>query len=173
MGRYLITLGDFLKNAGIAGMAYLLEKNGARKGIEYGVTEDGQALWLDAEFADQADWTDLYFKAFTAYFGPSTVYQGVTDRIKECLKKIEAGKWEAEKWEKDSLKFISEKLLSNSYQAGYENIKGKIEHPEVYEKLKLSKLNDRMDVEELQERLKELQSFIAQPICQETFMMKS
>ena len=76
-----------MKNAGIAGMAYLLEKNGARKGIEYGVTEDGQALWLDAEFADQADWTDLYFKAFTAYFGPSTVYQGVTDRIKECLEK--------------------------------------------------------------------------------------
>ena len=82
MERYLITLGDFLKNAGIAGMAYLLEQGGAQKGAEYGVTEDGQALWLDAEFADQADWTDLYFKAFTRYFGPSTVYQGITDRIK-------------------------------------------------------------------------------------------
>ena len=173
MERYLITLGDFLKNAGIAGMAYLLEQGGAQKGAEYGVTEDGQALWLDAEFADQADWTDLYFKAFTRYFGPSTVYQGITDRIKECLEKIEDGKWKAEEWEKDSLKFISNKMLSNSYQAGYENIKGKIEHPEVYEKLKNSKLNDQMNVEELQERLKELQSFIAQPLCQETFMMKS
>lgn len=173
MGRYLITLGDFLKNAGIAGMAYLLEQNGAQKGIEYGVTEDGQALWLDAEFADQADWTDLYFKAFIAYFGSQTAYQGVLDRITECLDKIESGNWKPEKREKESLKFISDKLLSKSYQKGYNNIKERIEHPEIYEKLKECKLNDKMDAKELQERLKELQNFIVQPLCRETFAMKS
>lgn len=46
-----------------------------------------------------------------------------------------------EKREKDDLKFVNDKLLSNSYQAGYDNIKDKIEQPEIYLKLKAEKLN--------------------------------
>lgn len=36
--------------------------------------------------------------------------------------------------------FINDKLLSNSYQSGYDNIKDKIEQPEIYLKLKARKV---------------------------------
>lgn len=173
MERYEIGMGDFLKNAGISGLVYLLKIAGAEANVVYGITEDGQKLWLDADFAIQADWTDLYFRACTEYFGPSTAYQGVLDRIESCLEKLETDRWQPEKREKEDLKYINEKLLSNSYQAGYENIKERIEHTEIYIQLKENKLNDRMPKDELQERLQTLQEFLLQPICRETFIMKS
>lgn len=172
MERYEIGMGDFLKNAGISGLVYLLKIAGAEANVVYGITEDGQKLWLDADFAIQADWTDLYFRACTEYFGPSTAYQGVLDRIESCLEKLETDRWQPEKREKEDLKYINEKLLSNSYQAGYENIKERIEHTEIYIQLKENKLNDRMPKDELQERLQTLQEFLLQPICRETFIMK-
>lgn len=173
MERYEIGMGDFLKNAGISGLVYLLKIAGAEENVVYGITEDGQKLWLDADFAVQADWTDLYFRACTEYFGPSTAYQGVLDRIESCLEKLETDRWQPEKREKEDLKYINEKLLSNSYQAGYENIKERIEHTEIYIQLKENKLNDRMSKDELQKRLQTLQEFLLQPICRETFIMKS
>ena len=64
MERYVITMGDFLKNAGIVGMEYLLETAGARRDVDYGITEDAQGLWLDREFAENvenANWTEMTF----------------------------------------------------------------------------------------------------------------
>ena len=58
------------------------------------------------------------------------------EKIKCCIGKIQNEKWNPGKTEKDDLKFINDKLLSNSYQAGFENIKDQIEHPEVYITLK-------------------------------------
>lgn len=55
--------------------------------------------------------------------------------------------------EKEDLKFINDKLLSNSYQAGFENIKHDIEMQEVYQILKKDKLNDKLDVIDLEKRL--------------------
>ena len=107
------------------------------------------------------------------YFGPSTVYQGVLDRIERCLDKIQTGKWNPGKEEKEDLKFISDKLLSNSYQAGFENIKNGIDMPEVYQTLKKDKLNDKLETEKLEERLIELEKFLQYPKCRETFIMKS
>ena len=72
-------MGDFLKNAGIVGMEYLLETAGARRDVDYGITEDAQGLWLNRKFAEDAKWTDMAFKAFVEYFGSSTVYQGVME----------------------------------------------------------------------------------------------
>ena len=87
--------------------------------------------------------------------------------------KIQNEKWNPGKNEKDDLKFINDKLLSNSYQAGFENIKDQIEHPEVYITLKKEKLIDKMTAEELLERLSKLQVFLEQEKCKETFIMKS
>ena len=115
----------------------------------------------------------MAFKAFVKCFRTSTVYQGVMDRIGRCLDKITEGEWSPEKAEKEDLKFINDKLLSNSYQAGFENIKDKIKAPDVYLKLKKEKLSDKLPVEELQKRLSELQEFLKQPKCEETFIMKS
>ena len=173
MNKYVITLGDFLKNAGIVGFKYMLESAEAKENMDFGITEDGQGLWLDMEFALNADWTDMYFKACVQYFGPSTVYQGVLDRIEKCLDKIQTGKWDPGKDEKEDLKFINDKLLSNSYQAGFENIKDEIDMPEVYQTLKKDKLNDKLDPEKLKERLIELERFLQHPKCRETFIMKS
>ena len=173
LDKYVITLGDFLKNAGIVGFRYMLESAEAKENVDFGITEDGQGLWLDMNFALIADWTDMYFKACVQYFGPSTVYQGVLDRIERCLDKIQTGKWNPGKEEKEDLKFISDKLLSNSYQAGFENIKNGIDMPEVYQTLKKDKLNDKLETENLEERLIELEKFLQYPKCRETFIMKS
>ena len=127
MDKYVITLGDFLKNAGIVGFRYMLEAADAKEDSDFGITQDGQGLWIDMDFALNADWTDMYFKACVQYFGPFTVYQGVLDRISKCIDKIQIGKWNPGKEEKEDLKFINDKLLSNSYQAGVENIKHDIE----------------------------------------------
>ena len=63
MDRVIITLGDFLKNAGIVGMKYLLDISEAEEDSDYGITSDEQGIWLDRDFALHADWTDLYFNA--------------------------------------------------------------------------------------------------------------
>ena len=136
MDRVIITLGDFLKNAGIVGMKYLLDISEAEEDSDYGITSDEQGIWLDRDFALHADWTDLYFNACVKYFGKNTVYQGVLDRIERCLTKIREDKWNPGREEKDDLKFITEKLLSNSYQNGFNIIKEKVENPEVYLELK-------------------------------------
>ena len=111
MDRVIITLGDFLKNAGIVGMKYLLDISEAEEDSDYGITSDEQGIWLDRDFALHADWTDLYFNACVKYFGKNTVYQGVLDRIERCLTKIREYKWNPGREVKDDLKFITEKLL--------------------------------------------------------------
>ena len=173
MEKYAITPGDFLKNAGIVGMKYILDCAKAQEGIDFGISEDGQEMWLNCEFIQNADWTSLYFQACVQNFGRFTVYQGVMEKIKCCIGKIQNEKWNPGKNEKDDLKFINDKLLSNSYQAGFENIKDQIEHPEVYITLKKEKLIDKMTAEELLERLSKLQVFLEQEKCKETFIMKS
>lgn len=173
MERLEVTMGDFLKNAGIVGMKYMLEVANARQNTDYGITEDEQALWVSNEFADTADWTDMYFKAFVSGFGSSTVYQAVLDKIEINQKKIKDQEWNDEKTEKEDLKFINDKLLSNSYQSGYANMKDDIENSEIYEKLKREKLSDKLDVQQLYDRLEELKNFLNQPLCRETFIMKS
>lgn len=151
----------------------MLEVAKARQNIDYGITKDEQALWISDEFADTADWTDMYFKAFISYFGSSTVYQTVLDKIELNQKKIKNQEWKAEKTEKEDFKFINEKLLSNSYQSGFANIKDDIENPEIYEKLKKEKLSDKLEAQQLYNRLEDLKNFLQQPLCREIFIMKS
>ena len=173
MEKYVITSGDFLKNAGIVGFHYMLETAGAENDVDFGYSDDDQELWVSMDFAQDADWTDMYFKAFIRYFGPLSTYQGIKDKIQTCIEKIENENWNPGKQEKDDLKFINDKLLSNSYQAGFANIRKKIQNPDIYDKLKKNKLSDKLQSEELKNRLKELQEFINQPECSETFAMKS
>ena len=137
----------------------MLETAGAEKEVDFGYTDDNQAMWVSMDYAQNADWTDMYFKAFIRYFGPFSTYQGIKDKIQSCLEKIESENWNSGKQEKEDLKFINDKLLSNSYQAGFANIQKRIENPEIYEKLKKNKLSDKLTSEELKTRLKELQEF--------------
>lgn len=172
MDRITITSGDFLKNAGIVGLQYLLKASDIEENENYGLTGDGQGLWLKREFAKQADWTAMYFKAFVEKYGPFTVYQTVLDKIETILER--AGQEDFQKKDcKEDLKFINDKLLSNSYRSGFENIRQDIEDAEVYELLKNSKLKESMETEELCARLQQLREFLEQPLCEETFSMKS
>jgi CRISPR-associated protein Cst1 len=167
-----ITMGDFLKNAGIVGLKYLLDLSEADENIDYGISEDEQSLWIDKEFAQNADWTDMYFKALIEYYEPYTAYATVIQKIDDLIIVINKGKWKPEDV-KDDLKYINDKLLSNSYKSGFENIRDKIEHPEVYELLMANKLKEKMQTDELLDRLKSLKNFLNQPLCEETFSMKS
>lgn len=173
MECFAITTGDFLKNAGIVGMWYMLEMSTAIKNTDYGISENEQELWIAKDFAIEADWTDMYFKAFVAGLGSFTVYESVLEKIQSCLQKLETEDWNSGKEIKDNFKFINEKLLSNSYLAGFENIKDKIEDSETYLNLKKNKLSDKLEQQELKIRLQKLQQFLAQPLCKETFTMKS
>ena len=47
--RIIISTGDFLKNAGIVGLKYLLKTADAEENEDYGITGDGQGLWLKRE----------------------------------------------------------------------------------------------------------------------------
>lgn len=170
MDRIYVTIGDFLKNAGIVGLNYLLDKSEAKLNVDFGLTK--QSIWLKREFVATADWTDMYFKAFIKCYGSETVYSAVLDKIDNILEKSVADAWRQSDY-KDDLKFINDKLLSNSYKSGFDNIKDKIRNPEIYELLKASKLKDTMEKEELLERLKKLKQFLEQPLCEETFSMKS
>lgn len=55
MEKYVITLGDFLKNAGIVGFHYMLETAGAEKEVDFGYTDDNQAMWVSMDYAQNAD----------------------------------------------------------------------------------------------------------------------
>lgn len=172
LDKIYVSIGDFLKNAGIVGLKYLLDESEADEQIDYGIADDAQTIWIDRGFAETADWTDMYFKAFVKYYGSETVYRAALDKIDSILEKSEQGDWKQSDC-KDDLKFINDKLLSNSYKAGFENIKDKIDNPQVYELLKTSKLKESMEIEELCGRLKGLKDFLEQPLCEETFSMKS
>ena len=55
--RIRLLMGDFIKNAGLVGLHYMLEVNGAVKNTDNGIEE--QAGWLNREYALQTDWTVL------------------------------------------------------------------------------------------------------------------
>ena len=172
MDKYVITLGDFRKNAGIVGFRYMLEAADAKEDSDFGITQDGQGLWIDMDFALNADWTDMYFKACIECFGKYTSYTRILQYIRELVEEIRMGDWKADKKVKENLKFINDKLLANSIKSGFENIKNRISNPETYLKLKASKLNVNMPKEELINRLEELRIFLEQPECRDTFIMK-
>ncbi len=128
----------------------MLDNSEADEGIVYGITDDEQGLWIDSEYIENADWTQLYFNAFVKKYGSSTAYQAVLDKIDNILEKLENENWDISckenlKFIKEELKFINEKLLSNSYKSGFENIRQDIENPDVYELLKSSKLKENME----------------------------
>ena len=186
MGKYLVTMGDFLKNAGIVGLNYMLDMSDAESGKDYGIKMqnrpvDGlelyeQGLWLDEDFVQQCDWTGMYFDACVNYYGDFTVYKGILDRINKIICKIDNEQWNPDKLvkeDKEDIKFINDKLLSNSYKAGFENIRNEVDGSEIYVNLQQNKLNEKSTSQELKQRLEGIKNFIMQPKCKETFVMKS
>lgn len=173
MDSIVINLGDFLKNAGIVGLNYILEDViCAEKDKDYGYTPDRQAIWIARDFALSCDWTDIYFKAFTKYYRDYSVYQAVIDEINGILAVVENDNFKL-KDVKEKLKFINDKLLSNSYKSGFVSVKDQLDVIQPYEELQAQKLKDTMDVKEVKRRLEELLRFLKQPVCEETFVMKS
>ncbi|KAI4447152.1 hypothetical protein C823_001671 [Eubacterium plexicaudatum ASF492] len=77
----------------------------------------------------------MYFQACIKRYGSMTNYQMVLDKIEQILDKGGREDQEMSAYKED-LKFINEKLLSNSMQSGFENIRYRIERPEVYDLLK-------------------------------------
>lgn len=173
LDRYYITMGDFLKNAGIIGLQYLLETAGFLKDEVCGISEDEQEFWLDRTFASQADWTGFYIQACVKLFGPTTTYQRIMSKIQLCIKKLKEDLWTCGDEEKEDIKFINEKLFSASYQSGYDIIKGQVSHPETYINLKENKLTEKMDPKMLLDKLTDLECFLGQKECHDIFIMKS
>ena len=67
MEKYAITPGDFLKNAGIVGLKYILDCAKAQEGVDFGISKDGQEMWLNYELYHVTITNDWYFiKIFVA-----------------------------------------------------------------------------------------------------------
>ena len=68
-------------------MHYILDEiAAASEDLDYGYTEDNQQLWLDTDFCQQTDWTDLYFRGITTYYRSHSVYQTILERKKRKTK---------------------------------------------------------------------------------------
>lgn len=171
--RIQISIGDFRKNAGIVGLWYVLQHAKARKDVDYGITEDHYSLWVSKQFLLEQDLTALCFDAYVTRLGKTTTYQRILDMIDSLLEFLEKEEAKLGKEEKEKLKFINEKLLSNSYKSGFDTIKNKIERPEIYEQLIKDKLKDKMERKEIVERLQQLKQFLQQEDCKTVFTMKS
>ena len=105
-----ITKGDFLKNAGIVGMYHMFHVLKARKGEDFWIDEEEQVLCISREFALNADWTDMYFKAFVEIYGSMCTYQEIINRIEKCKGIIEKGDGiEKNSSIKDDLKYITDR----------------------------------------------------------------
>lgn len=115
---------------------------------------------------------DKLVVSFLKASGSDTAYQIVLDKIDSLLSVDSQKEWGIKDY-KDDLKYIEDKLLANSYKSGYENLKNRIDNPEIYEKLNILKLKNITDKSELLDRLRELKQFLLQPLCKETFCMKS
>ena len=85
MDKVIVNIGDFLKNAGIVGLKYLLDESDAVEQEDYGITTDKQGIWITREFVKNADWTELYFQAFIERYGSMTNYQTILDKIENIL----------------------------------------------------------------------------------------
>lgn len=171
--RIQISIGDFRKNAGIVGLWYVLQHAKARKDVDYGITEDHYSLWVSKQFLLEQDLTVLCFDTYITRLGKTTTYQRILDTIDSLLEFLEKEETKLGKEEKEKIKFINEKLLSNSYKSGFDTIKNKIEQPEIYEQLMKDKLKDKMERQELVERLQQLKQFLKQEDCKTVFTMKS
>ena len=88
------------------------------------------------------------------------MYARVLDNINVIIDKIDNDVWQENSANKDMLKFISDKLLSNSYKSGFDNIKNDIENAYIYENLQKEKLSFKLDACELKRRLEELNIFL-------------
>ena len=172
--RIEIYMNDFMKNAGIVGLECLLKTNEARFGSDYGYDSgNANSLWIRRSFALNADWTSMYFTAMVKNLSDMTTYARVSEKLKKNIELLREEKELNNKDLKDDLKFINDKLLSNSYKNGFENIKDKINKPEIYEKLKKNKVSEKEEKEVFLQRLEELKDFLEQDLCKETFVMKS
>lgn len=177
--RIKIYMNDFMKNAGIVGLYCLLKtdenrENGAQLDSDYGYnSEHGNFLWIRRSFAMQADWTGMYFTALVENLSDMTTYARIMEKLKKNIHLLKEEKELNGKEFKEDVKFINEKLLSNSYKTGFENIKTEIKNPEIYERLKKNKLSDKEERRALLLRLEDLKVFLEQPLCKETFVMKS
>lgn len=171
--RIQISIGDFRKNAGIVGLWYVLQHAKARKDVDYGITEDHYSLWVSKQFLLEQDLTALCFDTYVTKLGKTTTYQRILDTIDSLLEVLEKEETKLGKEEKEKLKFINEKLLLPSYQNGFNTMKNKVEQPEIYEQLMKDKLKDKMERQELVERLQQLKQFLQQEDCKTVFTMKS
>ena len=98
MEKYKITMGDFLKNAGIVGLKYLLDTAKAQEDKDFGISEKtDRNSGFPLSLRKMRIGIYLYFRAFVQYFGPYTAYQGVLDKIDLCLEKIKNDKWKNQK----------------------------------------------------------------------------
>ena len=63
-----------------------LKQQGREKIIDFGHSEDDQALWVSMDFAQNADWTDMYLKPLSGILDHSARIRELRIKFKYVLK---------------------------------------------------------------------------------------
>lgn len=176
MDNIKITINDFRKNSGIVGLIYFLEKANFKSKEEYGYLEDKSGIWIDKEKFLNINFSDVYVKSFVDKFEENenvNSYFVLMKKIKYLIEQLDRNEYKLSTNDKDVIKYINDKLFSNSYKSGFNTIKNKLENTSIYDELEKNKLKPSVDIDELKQKLKELEKFLIQEDCKEIFSMKS
>lgn len=164
MNDYVVfRMNDFLGNAGIVGLAKLLETLDSEK--EYYRIND-TCLEVQKSFLLEADLTQAYFDTLIEVYQAQCPYKRILEQITFLVE--DPNKQEKEFSKK--LKVLKKDLESNRYKTGYETIKDSVSNIDLYEELKrLVSLNNS---EAITESLKQIRDLLNQNLTKETFFMK-
>lgn len=169
-----ITLNDFIKNAGVVGLVFALKNNDAIENEDY--IFDNDSLLVKKEYLLNADLTEMYFNALISKYGGFTSIQTCKDNIK-ILKLYYSGEIDLkEKKINEMLKYIIEKLSSNSIKSAFDTIKDKIDNSFVYEqiiKLTITKISKEYNKEDMLRLLNDLEVFLNQNLVNQYFISKN
>ncbi len=116
--RIRLLMGDFTKNAGLGASPASYPGKQA--------LERMNGIWR-GRFADRSALQDgtgriCILKLLSDTLRPTT-WQRLLDAIEDMQAVLKQENWQADKKVKEKLKFINDKLLSNSYKNGFENIR--------------------------------------------------
>lgn len=165
-----ILSGDFLKNAGIVGLVYLLKENKAKLDDDY--IFSGNKLLVKEEYFKNIDFTNLYFHCMVKRYQNETPVPKIKEEIENLLRLFSNESVDLKAIE-GKLSFISEKLGAASFKSGIDSIKDTIEDSDVYfEAIKNSFKKSSFD-DSLRQKMLCLKKFMDNEIVYETLCFKS
>lgn len=161
-------IDDFFTNAGLIGLAKILEKIDKEK-KHYRILE--QHIEVEKNFLLKTDLTDAFFETLICEYRDELSFTVILNRIIQVIdvcKKIEFDS----KSLKEDLKFIKDRLSASSYKTAYEIITKQVEDEnKIFDLLK--NITNLKEKEALEDSLTKIYTYLQIPEVNKTFYMKN